>query len=178
MDFDKLLQDPAMLAAVGGGLVVLVVLIVLLTRRSKGPKGVVVDDSKARARMRLRQELQVFRDELQRAANLAGPIFRLVETETNHAAVIGHWRKAKGHRIQVRSPDLQGLRGIARSLSYDGQPISDLDAAWRKLGKTIADYNDGTLDDHRAPIATVKELEKDLQKGVLLAKMALQQVSG
>jgi hypothetical protein len=172
VDPKRFLEDPALLAAVGGALV-LIVVIVIVARSRKRVRGVVVDDSKARARAKVRKDLQTFRDDLKRSLQTAGPVFRKIETETEHTNVVGHWRTSMKHRIDVRVPNLGELKITVRGLGYDAQSLIDLDAAWKKTGRTVAEYNAGKQDGSRTPIAFAKEFEKDLNKIVLLANMCL-----
>ena len=171
-DIQGWLKDPLVLAGAGVA-VALLVLVVVLVRRSGRKKGPKVDETAARARHRLRNDLRVFRDDLKKASEGAAPVFRKIATETEFAQVIGHWRQGMNHRIAVRTPDLGALKGMARSLGFDSTPISDLEAAWRKTERRIEEYNAGKLDASTTPIVTAKEFEKELQKAVVLANMCL-----
>jgi hypothetical protein len=173
LNWEELLRDPVVWAGAGGAVVVLVLIVVLFSRRGRGPRGRVVDDSRAQARKRLLGELRAFRDGVGRATAAAEPVFRKIDGGTLHADVIGHWRREAKHRIQVRSPNLNDLKGVARLLDYDAMPISDLEAAWRKLDRQIQAWNSGGLDSDKTPIATVRVLEKDLQKIVVLANICI-----
>jgi len=177
VDFEALQKDPRAWAAAGGAALILLVAVVLAFRRKK-PAGEPPEAAAARRRRRLLADVQSFRDEMKRAVAGAGPVFRKVETETEHAAVVGHWRRALKHRIAVRSPDFGALKAAARGLGFDSMAISDLEAAWRKAGRQIADYNAGKTDDSRTPIATVKGFEKDLEKVVLLANICVTKYGG
>ncbi len=177
MNLDQLLKDPLVLAGAGGALVVIILVVVLLKRGGGRKKVTVVDDTRGRARSKLRDDLRNFRDDVKRAVQLAGPVFRKIEVETEHADVVGHWRKTMKHKISIRIPAFSGLKGTARTLGYDAQALIDLDAAWKKTGKMVSDYNAGILDNSKTPISLAKELEKELQKIVLLANMCLQKYS-
>ena len=177
MDIEGLLKDPVALG-VAAGVVVLVIVIVVIARRSKKPQRRVVDAAAGRARQKLRSDLRLFRDDLKRAVAGAGPVFRKIEKETEHSEVVGHWRKSLKHRISVRAPDLNALKGVARTLGYDAMPIADLDVAWRPLARQVAEYNEGKLDASRTPIATVIQFEKDMQKIVVLVNLCLQKYGG
>lgn len=174
MDLDQLLRNPLVLGGAAAAVGLLVVVVVLVKRKGRRKKGPVVDDTRGRARSKLRDDLRNFRDDLKKALQTAGPVFRKIEVETEHTNVVGHWRKTLNHRISVRVPGFNGLKGTVRMLGYDAQSLIDLDAAWKKTGKMVADYNAGSLDASRTPIAFAKEFEKELQKIVLLANMCLQ----
>ncbi|MCK6482149.1 MAG: hypothetical protein L6R43_18975 [Planctomycetes bacterium] len=152
-----------------GALLVLVILVLLLRR---GRKGRVAAPS--REREALLGRLRAFRDEVKRGAEEASPVFRKVETEPDYAAVIGHWRKSLGHRFSVREPDFGALKTGARRLGVDAMPLSDLEVAWRKVARQMAEYDEGKMDASTTPIVTVRVFEKDLQKIVVLANIALQ----
>ncbi len=173
MEIDQLLKDPVALGIGGGVLLLLVIGGILFARRDRGPKGRVVDDTKARARAALRQALQSFRDDVKRASETSAPVFRKIEQETDHKDVVGHWRKTMKHRIAVRVPNFNALKGTVKTLGYDSQNLIDLDAAWKKVGKQVADYNAGVHDSSKMPIIFAKEFEKDLQKIIILANMCL-----
>ena len=179
MDVEELkrhLEDPMVLAAIGGGLVLLILALVALFRRSKA-KGVVVDDTVGRARAKLRGDFRAFRDDLQRAIATAGPVFRKVDDAKAGYTSIGMNRKQTNHRIQVRSPDLGTLKQMARTLGYDSMSVSQLEAHWRKVERLVLDYNSGRLDDSNTPIASVKQIEKDLQATVVLVNVCITAVS-
>jgi len=173
VDLEKYLHDPVALGVAGGVLVVLVVVVVLLSRRDKGPKGRVVDDTKAKARTMVRESLRTFREEVKRAADAAAPVFRKIETDSEHKDAVGHWRKALKHRVNIRTPNFNALKGTVKMLGYDSQNLIDLDAAWRKTGKQVADYNAGLHDGSKIPITYAKEFEKEFQKIIILANMCL-----
>ena len=177
MNLEELVRRPEVLGGVGA-LVALLLLVLFLRWRAGRRRGPVVDEKAARARQRLRGDLRAFRDDLKRAAAGADPVFRKIATETEHAEVVGHWRKAMNHRIAVRSPDLGALKGLARGLGLDAMPITDLEVAWRKAGRRIEEYNAGKLDATNTPIATAKELEADLQKVVVLSGMCVTKYGG
>lgn len=172
MDFEALRKDPRAWGVAGAVLVLLVVLLALALRKRK-PAGESPEAAAARRRRKLLADLQSFRNEMKRAVAGAAPVFRKVETETEHAAVVGHWRRAMKHRIAVRPPDFGTLKETARALGLDAMPISDLEVAWRKAERQIADYNAGKTDDSKTPIATVKGFGKDLEKVVVLANICV-----
>ena len=173
MNIDQYLHDPVALGIGGGVLLLLVVVVVLWARRDRGPKGRVVDDTKVKARAMIRESLRTFRDEVKRAAETSAPVFRKIEQESDHKDVVGHWRKTMNHRIAIRTPNFNGLKGTVKMLGYDSQNLIDLDAAWRTVGKKVADYNAGAHDASKMPIVFAKEFDKDLQKIVILANMCL-----
>jgi len=177
VNLDEFLHNPVALGIAGAVLLLLVVGGVLFSRRARGPKGRIVDDTKARARTLVRESLRNFREDVKKAAETAAPVFRKIEVETEHKDVVGHWRKTLKHRITVRVPNFNGLKGAVRMLGYDGQNLIDLDAAWKKTGKQVADYNAGLHDASKIPITFAKEFEKDLQKIVILANMCLTKYS-
>jgi hypothetical protein len=173
VDFEKYLHDPVALGIAGGVLLIIVIVVFVLSRRDKGPKGRVVDDTKARARAMVRDSLRTFRDEVKRAADAAAPVFRNIEKDSEHKDAVGHWRKSLKHRINVRTPNFNALKGTAKMLGYDSQGLIDLDAAWKKTGKQVADYNAGLHDGSKIPITWAKEFEKEFQKIVILVNMCL-----
>src|SRR5258706_811398 len=162
-----------MLGAIGGGVVLLVVIVLVVRGKGRKKKAPVADDTRGRARMKMRDELRNFRDDLKRAGETSAPVFKKIATETEHTDVVGHWRKTLKHRIALRVPNLGALKGTARTLGYDAQALIDLDAAWKKTGKMVADYNSGALDASRTPISTAKDLEKELQKMSVLTTMCM-----
>jgi hypothetical protein len=178
VNIDELMKDPVVLGSVGGGLLILVVAGILFLRREKGPKGRVVDDTKARARAQVRHELHVFRDDLKKAVALAGPVFRAIEKETAQKDVVGYCRKSMKHRINIRVPNFNALKGTVRMLGYDAQNLIDLDAGWKKTGKQVADYNSGASDSSKIPITYAKEFEKDLNKMIVLVNMCIGKYGG
>jgi hypothetical protein len=175
-DLAKHLEDPMVLGAVGAGLLLLIVLVVALARRKRA-KGQVFDDTVGRARAKLRGDLRSFRDELQRAIATAGPVFRKIDASASTDTHIGRSRKQTSHRIQVKAPDLGTLKTMARTLGYDSMSVSQLEAHWRKVERLVLDYNSGRLDDSNTPIASVKQIEKDLQSTVVLVNICLTAVS-
>lgn len=173
MNIDELLKNPWALGVAGAVLLLLVVGGILYARRDRGPRGRVVDDTKARARAMVRDSLRNFRDDVKKAEATAAPVFRKIAQETEHKDVVGHWRKTLKHRIAIRVPNFNALKGTVKMLGYDSQNLIDLDAAWRKTGKQVADYNAGLHDASKVPISFAKEFEKDLQKIAILANMCL-----
>jgi hypothetical protein len=173
VNIDELMKDPVALGVAGGVLLLIIVGGILLSKRGKGPKGRVVDDTKVRARAAIRQALQDFRADVQRAVQTSAPVFQKIAAETEHKDVVGHWRKTMKHRISIRVPNFNSLKGTVKMLGYDSQNLIDLDTAWRKVGKHIDEYNAGVHDSSKVPISFAKEFDKDLQKLVILANMCL-----
>ena len=179
MDLEKLkeslkpyLDDPIVLGGAGGVLVLVILLVIVRLAKSKS-RGRVVDDTVGRARQKLRTDLRMFRDEVQRAIAACGPVFRQVDGAEVTDSHVGRQRKESKHRIQVRPPDLGTLKQIARTLGYDSMPVSQLEAHWRKVERQVLDYNSGRMDDSRTPIAAVKQLEKELQSTVVLTNVCI-----
>lgn len=168
--------DRTVQAVAGGVLLLVVVLLVVRGARRRARRSKV--DAAAQARQRLLGGLRAFRDDVKRAAEGSAPVFRKIDAETAHASVIGHWRKTLRHRIAVRPVDLGAMKGAARGLRLDATPLSDLEAAWRKMARGIEEYNGGKMDDSPTPIATVRQFEKDLQRIVVLANIALKALGG
>lgn len=173
MDIEAWLADERV-PWIAGGAAVLVVLVLLVSRGRAGARR----NARRRAGKGLADRIRRFRDDLKRAAAAAEPVFRKIEAETARAAVIGHGRKTLGHRIGVTAPDFGALKDAARGLGIDFMPISELEAAWRGVGRAVADYDAGRLDASPTPIATLRSLEKDLRRMVLLANLCLQKVEG
>jgi hypothetical protein len=172
VNVDELLHNP--LALGGAGLVVLILIIVVFASKGKGrSRGKVVDDTKGRARAKLRNDLKAFRDEIQRAVNAAAPVMKKIETESAQANAVGAWRKQMKHRVTVRTPDFNALKGLVRALGQDAAVLIDLDANWRKVNKQVNDYNNGAMDGSKTPILFAKEFTRDLQKMTLLVDMCL-----
>jgi hypothetical protein len=171
-ELTKALENPLVWGGIVGAIAI-VLLVILLRGGGRRVEGRVADDGIARARTRLHGDIRTFRDDIQRAIAACAPLFRKVETETAHGDVIGHHRREAKHRIQVRTPDLGALKQVARNLGYDSMAISELEAHWRKVERQVLEYNSGKLDNSKTPIATVKQIEKDLQSTVVLVNMCL-----
>lgn len=172
MNVDELMKNP--LALGGAGLVVLILIIVAFSAKGKGrSRGKVVDDTKGRARAKIRGDLKTFRDEIQRAVNTAAPVMKKIETESNMADCVGHWRRTMKHRITVRTPDFNALKGMCKALGQDTAVLLDLEQNWRKVGKQIDEYNMGKNDKSKTPIAFAKEFARDIQKMTLLVDMCI-----
>lgn len=176
-DIAKHLEDPVV-QAVGGGLVVLILLFLVLRARSAKARGRVVEDKVGRARTRLRGDVRAFKDDLTRTITAAGPVFHKVETESGFNNAVGHFRKEMNHRMQIRTPDLGALKQVAKSLGYDSMPLSELEKHWSKVERQVQEYNSGKMDASKTPIASVKQLVKDLQSTVVMVNMCLTKYSG
>jgi|SRR5688572_21596898 len=179
MDIEKLkeslkpyLDDPVVLGGAGGVLFLIILLVIVRVAKAKA-KGRVIDDTVGRARQKLRTDLRMFRDDLQRAIAACDPVFRKVDGKDVTDSHVGRQRTESKHRIQVRPPDLGTLKQMARTLGYDSTPVSQLEAHWRKVERQVLDYNSGRMDDSRTPIASVKQLEKELQSTVVLTNVCI-----
>ena len=178
MDINEILADPRVPAAAAGAVVV-VVAVVAMVRRSRRKRATVdLAARAAREKRRILVALRAFRDDLRRAVDGSDPVFRRIEKETDFASVIGHWRTVLKHRITVRGPDLGELKTAVRGLGMDSSPLSDLEVAWRKLDRQVADYNAGKIDASPTPIATVRTFEKDMEKVMVLANICLKAFEG
>lgn len=178
IDWQGLIRNPVVLAA-AGGVLVLVVVIVLIAKKGGGRRKTrLVDDTKARARGRIKNDFTMFRNDVNKAKSVAAPVFRKIDTESAQAQAIGHWRRQMNHRIAIRSPDLNALKGVARALGHDSGPISDLEAAWRKFDRQVQDYNSGKMDADKTPIATIRAFEKEFDKVALLITMCITKYAG
>ena len=122
IDWQGLLKNPAVLGGVGG-LVLLVIIIAVAKKGGGRRKTKVVDDTKSRARGRIKNDFNMFRNDVNKAKSLAAPVFRKIDSESAQAQAIGHWRKTMNHRIAIRSPDLNALKGVARSLGHDARHL-------------------------------------------------------
>ena len=176
VDLEALLKDPRVLA---GGAAVLVaagiaVAVALRSRASSRRRSEDRARAVRQARESLLAELKTFRNLAETAVQAAAPVFKEIREKTEHAAVIGHWRKQRKHSIRIRFPDFPGLKRLASAAGLDGGPLIDLDAASRKMSRQVEGYNSGGLDDSPTPIATVVEFERELQKLVILANLCLE----
>lgn len=178
IDWQGLLKNP-IVWAVGGVLLLLVIILAVAKGRGGSKmKTKVVDNTLGRARAKLKNDLNMFKMDVKKASALATPVFRKIDSETAQAQAIGFWRKKMTHRITIRSPDLNTLKGVARTLGYDAGPISDLDASWKKMERQIGEYNSGKMDSDKTPIATIRQFEKDLDKVVILVNMCMTKYAG
>jgi hypothetical protein len=175
-EYAKYLEDPVVRwGAVG--LVALILLVVVLRVKSAKAKGKRLSDKVGSARARLRGDVKGFKDDLARAISAAGPVFQKVETESGFKDCVGHWRREMKHRIQVRTPDLGALKQVAKSLGYDSMPLSELEKHWAKVERQVQEYNTGKMDASKTPIASVRQLVKDLQSTVVMVNMCLTKYS-
>lgn len=177
MDIREIVADPRVQA--GAGAVALLLVVIVLAVRFAGKRAKKsAADAAVRGRQKLLAAIRSFRDEAKKAAAASEPVFRKMDAESSHGAAIGHWRTTLRHRISVRPLDFGALKTAARGLGLDSMPLSDLESAWRKMERQISDYNGGKLDSSPTPIATVRQFEKDLQKLVVLANIALKSLEG
>jgi len=171
-DIAKHFEDPVVRwGAVG--LVALILLVVVFRAKSARTRGKLHSDKVGRDRARLRGDVKGFKDDISRAIAAAEPVFRKVETESGFKDCVGHWRREMKHRIQIRTPDLGALKQVAKSLGYDSMPISELEKHWAKVERQVQEYNTGKMDASKTPIASVRQLVKDLQSTVVMVNMCL-----
>jgi len=166
IDWQGLLKNPIVWAVAGGLLLLVIIVAVVKSRGGTKMKTSVVDNTKMRARAKLKNDVK-------KASALAAPVFRKIDSEAAQAQAIGFWRKKLNHRIAIRAPDLNTLKGVARTLGQDAGPISDLDVSWKKMERQIGEYNSGKMDADKTPIATIRQFEKDLDKVVILVNMCM-----
>ncbi len=177
MDIQELVADPRVQAGAGAAALLLLVIVLAVRFAGKRAKRSAADAA-ARGRQNLLAAIRSFRDEVKKAAAASEPVFRKMDAESAQGSSIGHWRTTLRHRIAVRPLDFGAVKTAARGLGLDSMPVSDLEVAWRKMERQISDYNGGKLDASPTPIATIRQFEKDLQKLVVLANIALKSLEG